>query len=148
MAAKANAATAEPEVDEAEEETTQPRKKLPLKLIIIAAAAFLVVAGGGTGAYFMFMGKKDKAEEAVDFLLIENAFGTAFGSLDELAAVLDHRRPLGGHLVVAVAFDRLLAGGRRRRAGRFSFQREAPVGRKCVLVGIRRRHGLSQVVTG
>ncbi|MFL5039614.1 MAG: flagellar basal body-associated protein FliL [Xanthobacteraceae bacterium] len=64
MAAKANAATAEPEVDEAEEETTQPRKKLPLKLIIIAAAAFLVVAGGGTGAYFMFMGKKDKAEEA------------------------------------------------------------------------------------
>jgi flagellar FliL protein len=64
MAAKANAATAEPEVDEAGEETAQPKKKLPLKLIIIAAAAFLVLAGGGTAGYFMFMGKKDKAEEA------------------------------------------------------------------------------------
>jgi flagellar FliL protein len=64
MAAKANAATAAPEADEAEEEAAHPKKKLPLKLIIIAAAAFLVVAGGGAGAYFMFMGKKEKAEEA------------------------------------------------------------------------------------
>jgi hypothetical protein len=74
MAAKANAATAEPERDEAEEETTQPRRKLPLKLIIIAAAAFLVVAGGGTAAYFMFMGKKEKAEEAKAAPAVKIAF--------------------------------------------------------------------------
>jgi flagellar protein FliL len=74
MAAKANAATAEPEVDEAEGETAQPKKKLPLKLIIIAAAAFLLVAGGGTAGYLMFMGKKEKAEEAKATPVVKIAF--------------------------------------------------------------------------
>jgi len=63
MAARANAATAEPDADESEEEA-QPKRKLPLKLIIIAVAAFLVVAGGGTAGYFAFTGKKERAEEA------------------------------------------------------------------------------------
>lgn len=59
MAAKANAAAAEPEAD-AEEEGAQPKKKrLPPKLIIIAAvAAVVVIGGGGTAAYFLFAGKK------------------------------------------------------------------------------------------
>jgi flagellar protein FliL len=74
MAAKANAATAEPEMNEAEEENAQPKKKLPLKLIIIAAAAFLVVAGGGTAGYLMFMGKKEKAEEAKAAPVVKVAF--------------------------------------------------------------------------
>jgi flagellar protein FliL len=73
MAAKANAATAEPEMDETEE-TAQPIWKPPLKLIIIAAAVFLVVAGGGTAAYFTFMGKKDKAEEAKAAPAVKIAF--------------------------------------------------------------------------
>jgi flagellar FliL protein len=75
MAAKANAATAESEAEEADgEEAAKPKKKLPLKLIIIAAAAFLVVAGGGTGGYFFFMGKKEKAEETKGPPVIKVAF--------------------------------------------------------------------------
>ena len=62
MAAKANAATAEADVD-SDEEGAPPKKKLPLKLIMIAAAALAVVAGGGGAAYFMLSGKKEKAEE-------------------------------------------------------------------------------------
>ena len=37
-----------------------------------------------------------KAEQRVDFLLRENAFGAALGRLDEVA-VVDHGRPLRGH---------------------------------------------------
>jgi flagellar FliL protein len=61
MAAKANEATAETEV-EAGEDGAPAKRTLPLKLIAIAGAAFLVVAGGGAAAYFMLSGKK--AEEA------------------------------------------------------------------------------------
>ena len=62
MAAKATTAEADEATDEQE---GQPKSKLKLpslKIMIIAAAA-LVVVGGGIGAYFMFAGKKEAAEQ-------------------------------------------------------------------------------------
>lgn len=65
MAAKANAAVAEADVDAGEEAAPPPKRKLPLKLIAIAAAGLIAVGGGGTAAYlFFFAGKSQKAEDA------------------------------------------------------------------------------------
>jgi len=61
-AANASAAAADAEVD-AEEGGAPAKRKLPLKLIVIGAAALLLVAAGVAG-YFVFAGKKEKAEEA------------------------------------------------------------------------------------
>ena len=62
MAANANEATADADVD-GEEGGAPAKKKLPIKLIAMVAAGLLVIAGGGTGAYFMFAGKKKHEEE-------------------------------------------------------------------------------------
>jgi len=62
MAANANEATADADV-EGEEGAAPAKKKLPIKLMAMVAAGLLVVAGGGTGAYFMFAGKKKHEEE-------------------------------------------------------------------------------------
>src|SRR5262245_16856397 len=62
MAANANEATADADVD-GEEGGAPAKKKLPIKLIAMVAAGLLVVAGGGTGAYLFFAGKKKHEEE-------------------------------------------------------------------------------------
>src|SRR5262249_52393876 len=85
-----------------------------------------------------------EAEETVDLLLVQDALGAALvaGPLDELSAVLDHRRPLGGH-VVAASLRRPHRGGAgvarlrqaaalRRRA--LLGERQAPFGCEIVLV--------------
>jgi flagellar protein FliL len=62
MAANANEATADADI-EGEEGGAPAKKKLPIKLIAMVAAGLLVVAGGGSGAYVMFAGKKKHEEE-------------------------------------------------------------------------------------
>ena len=46
------------------EETSAPKRKLPLKLIMIAAGALLVLGGGGTATYMMFGGSKNATPAA------------------------------------------------------------------------------------
>lgn len=64
MAAKAkpadiDEADAEPEAEG--EESSQPKRKLPLKLIIIAAGALIVLGGAGTAGYLVFRGGEQAA---------------------------------------------------------------------------------------
>ncbi len=69
-----------------------------------------------------------EAEQRVDFLLIEDALGAALvAGLSELAAVLDHRRPLGGHIVI-------VAGGCAFRLCALLGERFAPFGCEVFLI--------------
>jgi len=63
--AKAKAKDAEDESQAAPDgsETSEPKKKFPLKMIVMAVAGLLVVGGGG-GAFFMFKGKHEEKPAA------------------------------------------------------------------------------------
>ena len=84
-----------------------------------------------------------EAEQRIDFLLVQDAFGAALGGLDELA-VVDHGRPLRRHGLGAS--PRGCAGaaaglGRRLLLG---VERYAPLGGEGVLVDlVFRCHGFT-----
>jgi hypothetical protein len=85
-----------------------------------------------------------ETEQAVDFFLIENSFGAAFGALIELRAGVHHRRPLRGGGVLAFA-RRAVSG----RGAAFGFERKAPLGGQRVLVDlVFLRHELKNVPLG
>ena len=74
-----------------------------------------------------------------DFAFITGSMGTAVGAafvagLDELSTVFDHRRPLGGHIVVAGTIG--AARGRRPALRRYALlgERFTPFCGEIVLV--------------
>src|SRR5262249_36645901 len=83
-----------------------------------------------------------EAGEAVDFLLVQDAFGAALRGLRELAAVVDHGGPLFRHLVVAVAGTAASRsrgrrhGGTRITAAVFASERGAPCGGQGIVIDV------------